>query len=185
MNNYYNGYNDGQYSYRRSNPMATAAVVLGILSIVFSAVFYLALPCAAIAIICAILSRDNRPLSGRGKAGIICGAVGIVVSLALTISAFYVVFTTEDGRNYLQYYYEYYTGDTETDINSVLEDMFPFLGGSSDESEEEDAAEPEEGDDKEEGGAQEEEEEDRTAPQEEQPRGTTPDRSDGEGVQFI
>ncbi len=135
MMNDTNDYTNGQQSYRRPNSMATAAVVLGILSLILCYIFYLSIPCAALAIICALLSRNSRSISGRGKVGLICAAVGMILSLALTISAFYTTLFTEEGRASLQYYYQYYTGDTQTDINAVLDDLFPFLGGSSDDEE--------------------------------------------------
>ncbi|MCD7955174.1 MAG: DUF4190 domain-containing protein [Lachnospiraceae bacterium] len=117
-------------SYRNKNPMATAALVLGILSITCCSIIYVSLPFGAIAVICAILSRGNGRMSGKSKAGIICGIVGLIATVAITVSSFYYVLTTEEGREYLQYYYRVYSGDYDFDINNALEEMFPFLYGS-------------------------------------------------------
>ncbi len=128
MNNYDNE--------RRSNPMATAAIVLGIISLVLSSTFYIAIPCGAIAVICAILSRDNHPMPNRAKIGVLLGIAGLVVSLILTANTFRYVLGTSEGRSMLQYYYQYYTGDSSFDVDEALDTYFPFLGGSSDESNE-------------------------------------------------
>ncbi|MCC8051708.1 MAG: hypothetical protein LIP10_13830 [Clostridiales bacterium] len=128
MYNYDDEYNWERRTPRsRRNTMATAALVLGVLSITLCSVFYVSLPCGAIAIICAILSRDNRAMTGKGKAGIICGIIGMVVTIFFTVSAFRYVLTTEDGREYLQYYYRMYTGDYDFDVDETFEELFPFL----------------------------------------------------------
>ncbi len=115
---------------RRSNPMATAAVVLGILSIVLSSTFYIAIPCGAIAVICAILSRDNHPMANRGKIGILLGTAGLVVSVILTANTVRYVFGTSEGRSLLQSYYQYYTGDSTFDVQEILDEYFPVSDGS-------------------------------------------------------
>ncbi|MCD7715846.1 MAG: hypothetical protein LUI39_05280 [Lachnospiraceae bacterium] len=128
MYNYDDEYNwESRPAGGRNNTMATAALVLGVLSITLCSVFYVSLPCGAIAIICAILSRDNRPMVGKSKAGIICGSIGMVITLVFTVSAFRYVLTTEEGREYLQYYYRMYTGDYDFDVDEAFEELFPFL----------------------------------------------------------
>jgi hypothetical protein len=77
---------------RAGNGKATAALVLGILSIVFfwSSVFDLALIIPAL--ICGFLGLSEARLPGRGgaalcRAGLICTAVGVVAALLFTIFA--------------------------------------------------------------------------------------------------
>ncbi|MCC8102802.1 MAG: hypothetical protein LIP11_11290 [Clostridiales bacterium] len=130
MNNY-----DDEYTYesrpgRKRGPMATAAIVLGVLSITLSSILYVALPCGAIAVICAILSRDKHSMPGRSKAGMICGIIGMVATTVITVSAFRYVLTTEEGRSYLEYYYRIYTGDYDFDLDEAFDEMFPFFYGS-------------------------------------------------------
>ncbi len=128
MYNYDDEYNwEQRPARRRKNTMATAAVVLGILSICLCSVFYVSLPCGAMAVICAILSRDSRPMTGKSRAGMICGVIGMVITVVLTVSAFRYVLTTDDGREYLQYYYRMYTGDYDFDIDDAFKELFPFL----------------------------------------------------------
>ncbi|MCD7832905.1 MAG: hypothetical protein LUH00_02785 [Lachnospiraceae bacterium] len=126
---------DDEYTYesrpgRKRGPMATAAIVLGILSITLSSIIYVALPCGAIAVICAILSRDKHSMPGRSKAGMICGMIGMVATTVITVSAFRYVLTTDEGRSYLEYYYRIYTGDYDFDLDETFEEIFPFLYGS-------------------------------------------------------
>ncbi|MCD7813770.1 MAG: hypothetical protein LUH20_06925 [Lachnospiraceae bacterium] len=126
---------DDEYTYesrpgRKRGPMATAAIVLGILSITLSSIIYVALPCGAIAVICAILSRDKHSMPGRSKAGMICGIIGMVATTVITVSAFRYVLTTDEGRSYLEYYYRIYTGDYDFDLDETFEEIFPFLYGS-------------------------------------------------------
>lgn len=128
------GYDD-EYMYetsphRNKNPMSTAALALGILSITCCSIIYVSLPFGAIAIICAILSRGNGQMPGRSKAGIICGIVGLIATVSITVSSLYYVLTTDEGRDYLQYYYRIYSGDYDFDLDETLEEMFPFLYGS-------------------------------------------------------
>lgn len=64
--------------------MAIGALICGIASIVFSCLWYIALPVAIVAIILGAMSLKS---SGRGMAigGIICGAVGIVVAIVFIV----------------------------------------------------------------------------------------------------
>jgi hypothetical protein len=64
--------------------LAIGALICGIASIVFSCLWYLALPLAIAAIVMGAISMKS---SGRGLAigGIICGSVGIVLSIVLLI----------------------------------------------------------------------------------------------------
>ncbi len=127
----------GSYPGKKKSRMATAAMVLGIIAIFTSSAFYIALPCGALAIICAILARTNHPMTSRCKAGIICGAVGIVISVIVTVYAMFSLFSTESGRDYLENIYRSYTGDSDFE----LEEIFPFLGGSDEEEEQEEEEE--------------------------------------------
>lgn len=121
------------------NPMATAAIVLGIISVLACLFFYISLPCGALAILCAILSRGRNPMPGRSKAGFICGIWGILLSISLVISSVWMMLTRPDMRAYLEYYMQYYLGDPEFDLEQELENAFPALryvfGDTADESE--------------------------------------------------
>lgn len=49
---------------RRSNGLATASMVLGIFSLMSSTIFYVAVPCGALAVLFALLSRGNGKCTG-------------------------------------------------------------------------------------------------------------------------
>ncbi|MCD8021870.1 MAG: hypothetical protein LUF30_02405 [Lachnospiraceae bacterium] len=130
---------DDEYTYesrppRGRNAMATAALALGILSLVLCSFIYAALPCGAMAIICAILSRGKGKMYGRSKAGLIFGIAGIIATIVVTVSAFVYVLTTDSGRSYLEYYYRIYSGDLDFDLDEALEEYFPFLFGSGEDN---------------------------------------------------
>lgn len=102
------------YGTARPNGFATAALVLGILSIVSVMIFYVSIPLAALAIVFAILSRGRYgKMATRAKAGIFLSLAGIILTVTLTI---YAVITylpyIQSGQfsQYLENYLEDYYG---------------------------------------------------------------------------
>ena len=77
-------------------------------------------------------------MSGKGKAGIICGLLGMILTVTVTVFSVYFVLTNDTARMYLNQYFKYYTGDQEADIEETLDDLFSSFGLSSDLSSEED-----------------------------------------------
>ncbi len=122
---------DTEYEYpqmRPRNPMATAAITLGIISLMSCLFFYIAVPCGALAVLCALLSRGRSQMPGKSRAGLICGGCAIVMSLLLTLSSVWMMLTNPQMRAYLEYYMQYYLGDPSFDLDRELENAFPFLG---------------------------------------------------------
>ena len=120
-----NGYS---YGYSR-NPMATGAVVFGVISLFTCLIFYISIPCGAMAVLLAILSRGKNKLPGKSKTGIVCGAVGICLSFAITIGSVWTVLTNAQMRAYMENYLRYYLGDSSLDLDRELVTMFPALKG--------------------------------------------------------
>ncbi len=116
------------YGYAR-NPMATAAVVLGVISIMTCLIFYISIPCGAMAALCAILSRGKNPMPGKSKVGIVCGLSGLVLSLLITLASVWTVLTNPQMRAYMERYLQYYLGDSSFDLDQELATMFPALKG--------------------------------------------------------
>lgn len=114
------------YGYSR-NPMATAAVVLGVISMFTCLVFYISVPCGALAVLLAILSRGKNPMPGKGKAGVVCGMIGMCLSIAITLASVWVVLTNAQMRAYMENYLQYYLGDSSFDLDRELGTMFPAL----------------------------------------------------------
>ncbi|MDO4323937.1 MAG: hypothetical protein Q4C61_15585 [Lachnospiraceae bacterium] len=122
--------NDMHRQYRPRNSMARASFTLGILSLMFCSIFYIALPCGALAILCALLSRTGSSLSGRCKFAIVSGLCGMIATLIITGMLVQRVFSDAGLRSYLEYYLQSYTGDYSLDLEEELADIFPFLGDS-------------------------------------------------------
>lgn len=101
--NYYHG----EYP-RKRNGMATASMTFGIISLVTCSVFYIAIPCAAMSILCGLLSRTGKRMTKRGQRGLICGILGLIFSIGITTYAVYTVWHTPQMRSYVQQYMELY-----------------------------------------------------------------------------
>lgn len=120
-----NGWSDGPENHtpKRPNSLATASLVLGIISLFACFFLYLAIPFAVLGILFALLSRKNRePMHGRAKFGLGLSIAGLVVSIILTV--FVVVTLLPYARSgqlqqYIQNYLEsYYDTDSGTDSGS-------------------------------------------------------------------
>ena len=74
--------NNITYFDKRSSGMATASLVLGIISLATCACIYLAIPCAAMGIILGILSRGGEmTYSQNGKIGLVLSAIGFGLTI--------------------------------------------------------------------------------------------------------
>lgn len=121
------------------NPMATAAVVLGILSLMTCLFFYISIPCGAMAALLALLSHGREPMSGKSKVGFACGLCGAAFSLAVTASSVWMVLTNAQLRGYMESYIQYYLGEPDFDLERELTDILPFLSdvfGETDDAQE-------------------------------------------------
>lgn len=76
-------------SYPQPNGFASAALVLGILSLVLSCCFYVSVPLGALGILFAVLSKRDSQMSGRGKAGLGLSIVGLCLALLMGVSLFF------------------------------------------------------------------------------------------------
>lgn len=128
-----NGNETNTNSYPQRGGMARASFMLGIISVMLCSIFYISLPCGALAILCALLSRTekSRRFDSRCKFAIISGLCGIAATVILTGTSMYRLLTDPQQRALLEYYLQAYTGDSTI----MLEDLFPFLA-------EDDAAAP-------------------------------------------
>lgn len=130
-------YDNDMYRQYRPNAMARASFNLGILSLMFCSIFYIALPCGALAILCAVLSRTGSSLPRRCRFGIISGLCGMIATLVITGTLVKKVFTDPEIRSYLEYYLQAYTGDYELDLDEELSNIFPFLKSTSEKEQDE------------------------------------------------
>lgn len=109
--NGYNPYNNNPYNNNPYNPygapmqpaplrhkgdgMATAAMALGIISLVSLLFLQVSIPffVSGVSIILAILSRGSaKKMLGKAKAGLTCGTISLVLDLAFCVFAVWLVF---------------------------------------------------------------------------------------------
>ena len=130
-----NGFGGGMYgnNYQQAPPngMATAAMILGIISLVTSCCFYLAIPLGVIGVILAVLSQGSEhTLSPRAKSGLWLAVAGAALSLFLTVASVASTFSRYgvDGfMNMLKQYEQFYEGQSGHDGNSNYNDMKDWL----------------------------------------------------------
>lgn len=119
---------ENNYNNQHPNSMATAAMVLGIISLVTSCCLYIAIPVGAIGIILALLSKGYEPrLSSRGKTGLGLSLGGFAVSIAMIL---FILFsnTIYDGKSFekiMEDYQNYYNPDGETAPKGNSEQQTP------------------------------------------------------------
>ena len=111
--------------------METAAIILGILALIGSTCFYLSIPCAAIGILLALLSRGRREhMSTRAKTGLCISAAGLVLTVGLTSYTVYHykdLFSSSEFQQRMKDYMEYYYPEEEKESSedgSILKDFF-------------------------------------------------------------
>lgn len=106
---------DNHRSDKRSEEMAIAALVLGIVGLVCSVTIVIPLICGGLAIILAILSKGGEmTTTGKGKAGMILGIISSCIGVFVFLFA--IATTSSDSlmdefkREYQRQLNEYYNG---------------------------------------------------------------------------
>ncbi len=116
-NNYEDYYGPNTPGMEYSSAMATASVVLSFLTIFCSFIFYIAVPCGALSILFALLSRGrNRRLTGRCRIALIVSAAGIAASIVTTVVAVRTVLSDPGLRSQLESAFNYYAQEMGLDI---------------------------------------------------------------------
>lgn len=135
-NGYYynnNGYNPyyGRYSYpvnvtEPGSKLASAAMVLGIISLIscFTFTIYPAFITGSIAIVLALLSKGRRPkLFGKARTGIICAVAGLITNTVLITCCIVMIFTNDEIRAQVNHTFEEQYGQTFDEmLEEILED---------------------------------------------------------------
>lgn len=131
---------------RRSNGLSTASLVLGIIALLSSSILYIAVPCGALAILFALLSRGNGKMAGKCKTGIVMGIIGALSSIIMTVGAFYLLLTNSDMQRDFEYMFNLYAHQLGLDYDfDDVKEMFG-LDQDEDKDEDEDDAVPDEND---------------------------------------
>lgn len=66
--------------------MGIASLVLGIISLVLSCIWYISIPCAVVGIILGVLQNKKNKI-GLATGGIVCSIIGIVLCVLLIVLA--------------------------------------------------------------------------------------------------
>ncbi|MCM1256479.1 MAG: DUF4190 domain-containing protein [Roseburia sp.] len=115
--------NMDQYRSRRSPGMATASLVLGIVSLVSSACIYAAMPCGALGMILALLSRGGtRKMDNQATVGLALSVCGLAFTILFTGFSFLLTYKMYGGWDgIMREYMNLYGVDT-------LEELYQILG---------------------------------------------------------
>lgn len=118
-----NMYTQTPYQNTRSEGMAMASVILGVAALLTSCCIYVALPCGALGIILALLSRGGHmTMSSQAKLGLILSAVGLALTILIIVVSFVFVFSYYGGMDGLmQEYMNIYNVDS-------LEELYESMG---------------------------------------------------------
>jgi hypothetical protein len=84
-----------------------AALILGILSIIFSFTMILSIIMGLIAVIFGIIHIAKKSRKGLGVAGIITGVFGIIISIAIIVCIAMLASEAENGRHSFDYNFNY------------------------------------------------------------------------------
>lgn len=82
------------------NSMATASLVFGILAVLSGSVFLIAVGFGALSVLCALLSRTDRHLSGKSIIGMLAGIFAAVSSCTMTAYSFSSIMGNPQTRAY-------------------------------------------------------------------------------------
>lgn len=108
-NTYQNPNTPPPYQPPKSNGMATASLILGILSLVLCCCVYFSIPLGALAILFAILSRgSSRQMTGQAKAGLGLGIGGIVLTFIMILFTVIMMGTASLHQAMSEYMEDYY-----------------------------------------------------------------------------
>lgn len=95
------------YEDKHSSGFAVASIVFGIIAILTFCCIYTALPCSALSIIFALLSRGGeRTFSNNAKIGLILGIIGLSFCVLLYMSAILWILLTPGGYDAFLMEYE-------------------------------------------------------------------------------
>ena len=111
------------YQNKRSDNMALASFILGIIAILTSGCIYLAIVCGSLGIILALLSRGGEmKLSSRGTAGLALSSIGLALTLLIYITAFVFIIYYYGGLDaFMEEYMNLYNGGS-------IEELYQSMG---------------------------------------------------------
>lgn len=118
-----------QYAEKPQQPniFMILSLIMGVLTFMSCAFIFFAMITGGLSILFAILSKGDHPkMNYAARAGITASVVGIIFSVILTSSVFYLVFNSSEYREMLNTTYESMYGQT---FDEALEEAYPSLQG--------------------------------------------------------
>lgn len=108
---------------KRSDSMALASLILGIIAIVTSGCIYLAIVCGALGIILALLSRGGEmTFTSKSITGLTLSSIGLILTLLIYTAAFIIVINQFGGIDaFMQEYMKLYNGGS-------IEELYQSMG---------------------------------------------------------
>lgn len=92
MDTNYQSNDSSQLKEEKVRSLATASMVLGIISVVLCCMGFLGIPFGALGLILALMTRQSgRRMSGMAMAGVWLSCVGIALGVLITASAVYTI----------------------------------------------------------------------------------------------
>ncbi len=110
-----------------TNKFATAAMILGICSLIFLCTFFLPLPLGALGILFVILShRRGRSFSTPAVTGLITSLISVICSAMVLIMTFFsgILMLKPENRESLNHLYEQQYGISFDEYLDSLEEQF-------------------------------------------------------------
>lgn len=99
-----NIYNRGEHTMNQSNGKATAALVLGIVSLIGICIPIAGIICGIVAIVLAMMAKKEGVTGGKQTAGLVLGIIGIILGIVMWIvNASYPCWKRLDGCYSEQY----------------------------------------------------------------------------------
>ncbi len=112
---------------QQPNIFMILSLIMGFITFMSCAFIFLAMITGGLSILFAILSKGNHTkMNYAAKAGITASVIGMVFSVMITSSIFYLVFNNSQYRELLNTTYESMYGET---FDEALEEMYPSLQG--------------------------------------------------------
>ena len=114
---------NGPYQSRRSAGMETASLVLGVMAVLSCTCLYFSIPCGALAIIFASLSRGGMmSYTSRAQLGMIFGILALVLTIAMCTLAFLLMLHQYGSIDGILKAYSELQG---MDYNEMMQELMP------------------------------------------------------------
>ncbi len=124
---YRNLYHDSEPPLRQTNQFATAALVMGVITVITAIMCTVFLPFlfAGLALIFAVLSKGkDSSMNTNARTGIVTSFIGLALNIVIIAGSFYLVFTVPEYKDQLNQVYEQLYGESFDSVwNEAIEEL--------------------------------------------------------------